>query len=409
MGLFKPNIKKLENRGDIKGLAKAVNNKNPAIKKEALKALERNPDDKAIVPLFNYWYTEKTNETKEQLKNSLLNITKKTGAKPLIKLFETYDDKNDRKFSALFNMLTKIGDADSIEPLFVYTSSIREGIDAWSLTMMVWKIGGEIADTIMQEILNGTRKGGSIDQAARYFAKKREKSVVPDLINLLKSVENEHTKQAIAYSLGEICDDRAVEPLINALSDKRKRVADTVVGALGNLNDARAIEPLMELIKDEKSPLSVRQIYGPSALRRLSKLKKPEDTISRVKRILLKLPIIKEDNIAESRQRMINQSKPIHPSMFVGSTAETIDFITQMMKETETYILSCEGISSVEKAFLISNLPIKTDVLEIQYEQFWNDGTSVIYSEHAMRIGEDKYEIFGSEKSAKRMADFIKK
>ena len=123
----------------------------------------------------------------------------------------------------------------------------------------------------------------------------------------------------------------------------------------------------------------------------------------RIKNLLSGLPIIEHESISECRQKMINQSGSIHPSMYIGSLEKTVEFVVSMIQETENLILRCRGIIKVEQAFGISTWPTQKPVLEIQYEQFWDNNTSNIYSEHVMRIGSDEYEVFGSEKSNERM------
>ena len=118
--------------------------------------------------------------------------------------------------------------------------------------------------------------------------------------------------------------------------------------------------------------------------------------------LLQGLPVIQKENISDRRQRIMDFTTPPHPCMFSGSIDETMDFVAKMVRATESYILSCEGIVRVKRSFLVSSLPV-SDVLEIQYEQSWDDGTSAIYSENVVRIGDDQYDVFGSEKSATRM------
>jgi thiol:disulfide interchange protein len=120
-----------------------------------------------------------------------------------------------------------------------------------------------------------------------------------------------------------------------------------------------------------------------------------------VKELLLELPVIKEENISNYRQTIISTES--HPSMFVGSTNETAEFVAKMSEETERFILSSQGIARVEKRFLMNNYRVGEQILEIQYQQFWNNGTSSIYCEHVMRIGQDIFEVFGSTSSASRM------
>lgn len=55
---------------------------------------------------------------------------------------------------------------------------------------------------------------------------------------------------SVAWALGMIGDARAVEPLIGLLSDPTARVRWEAAGALGKIGDARAIEPLIGLLQD---------------------------------------------------------------------------------------------------------------------------------------------------------------
>jgi hypothetical protein len=50
-----------------------------------------------------------------------------------------------------------------------------------------------------------------------------------------------------AFSLGKICDRRAVEPLVRTLTDSHREVSSAVAWSLGVLADPRAVEPLLNL------------------------------------------------------------------------------------------------------------------------------------------------------------------
>jgi len=56
----------------------------------------------------------------------------------------------------------------------------------------------------------------------------------------------------VVEALGEIGDDRAVEPLIKALKDEDVRMV--VLWALGNIGDERAVKPLIEVLKGDGTP-----------------------------------------------------------------------------------------------------------------------------------------------------------
>lgn len=133
------------------------------------------------------------------------------------------------------------------------------------------------------------------------------------------------------------------------------------------------------------------------------KQKETETLKLRISENLSQLSVVKEEQLKDYRKWITAITN--HPSMFLGTTKEAIEFVTEMVQQTENYILSCEGIVQVKKGFILTGLH-DTAILEIQYDQYWDDGCSAIYSEFVLRTGDDQFEVFGSEKSATRMAKF---
>jgi hypothetical protein len=80
-----------------------------------------------------------------------------------------------------------------------------------------------------------------------------------------------------------------------------------------------------------------------------------------------------------------------------------------MIKETEVFILKCNGIMNVGHNFPLNNHRIGKNILEIQYTQYRNNGTNSVYGEHVMRIGNIFFEVLGSKLSSARMAAVWKK
>ena len=76
-------------------------------------------------------------------------------------------------------------------------------------------------------------------------------NVVESLINALTD-DDHKAREAIAEALGGYRDERVVEPLIAALKDEEPRVREAAAGALGDVNDVQAVEPLLEALKDEE-------------------------------------------------------------------------------------------------------------------------------------------------------------
>ena len=75
-------------------------------------------------------------------------------------------------------------------------------------------------------------------------------NVVESLINALTD-DDHKAREAIAEALGGYRDERVVEPLIAALKDEEPRVREAAARALGDVNDVQAVEPLIEALKDD--------------------------------------------------------------------------------------------------------------------------------------------------------------
>ncbi|MBD3181400.1 hypothetical protein GF312_03850 [Candidatus Poribacteria bacterium] len=76
-------------------------------------------------------------------------------------------------------------------------------------------------------------------------------AAVEPLIDVLKNSRNNNAVENAASILGSIGDDRAVEPLIAALKDERKSLRSMAADSLGTLKDRRAVPQLIEALKDE--------------------------------------------------------------------------------------------------------------------------------------------------------------
>ena len=74
-----------------------------------------------------------------------------------------------------------------------------------------------------------------------------------------------------ARTLGEIKDERAVKPLIEALDDRPEELAAGLIApsVLGEMGDKQAVEPLQRLLKQEKDK-DMRSVIK-AALRKLQK------------------------------------------------------------------------------------------------------------------------------------------
>jgi len=98
---------------------------------------------------------------------------------------------------------------------------------------------------VLQEQNNETRRA-----AAYVLGQIGDPRVVEPLLDLLAD-QDPKVRRAAVEAVGQIGDSRAVEALETALQDKDGSVRLAAIKALGQIGDSRAIEPLIAALKDE--------------------------------------------------------------------------------------------------------------------------------------------------------------
>jgi HEAT repeat protein len=71
-----------------------------------------------------------------------------------------------------------------------------------------------------------------------------------DVDGLIRALRSPWTGAKAARAMGETGDDGTVEPLINALGDRREDIRKAAAEALGKLGDRRAVGPLSRTLND---------------------------------------------------------------------------------------------------------------------------------------------------------------
>ena len=219
MGFFgPPNIKKLESKGDIEGLIKAL--KFEASGQEAY-------------------------DIRDQAAGALIRL-----GEPSVKfLIEALKNRNRYAREQAALALGKIRDARAVEPLLqVLVDENGSGRGEAALAL------GEIGDTRVVEPLIQALKNedtGVRKDAVIALGKIRDARAVEPLLQVLMDDIDESIRDQAAWALGEIGDVRVVESLIQALEDKARSVHLLVAEALSKIGDTRAILPLTKALKDE--------------------------------------------------------------------------------------------------------------------------------------------------------------
>jgi HEAT repeat protein len=156
----------------------------------------------------------------------------------------------------------------------VYVSFLKDGI-LLERTRSAEALG-EIGDPAAVQPLIDALSDKSTDVqyvAAKSLGMLADARAVEPLIRKLKS-EEKWVRRGAAHSLGLIGDKRAVDPLIAILADPHHDVRAQAAWALGRLGEARAIEPLKPFLEDIRE--DVRK-EAASALELLQKPGEPSD------------------------------------------------------------------------------------------------------------------------------------
>ena len=111
---------------------------------------------------------------------------------------------------------------------------------------------------MIQKHLSQGDMEGVVKQIA-YIGEKKDTTQFPFLIELLKSTDDKILRNEIAIALSDIGGDRAVEPLIEVITDpKTLGSRGTLLYALENLNYIVHIEKIIPFIGDSSLEVSAQ-------------------------------------------------------------------------------------------------------------------------------------------------------
>lgn len=132
--------------------------------------------------------------------------------------------------------------------------------------------GNEAIPVILREMHKG---GISYDTAITFagiLTDVGEKSVVKDLVPLLKSPEK-NVREGVLSAIQSLGGDASLTPvLISALTDPDPSTRSRAISALGDIRDARAVPSLITIVQDKNESPGFRQY----AARALGKIGSPE-------------------------------------------------------------------------------------------------------------------------------------
>jgi|GEM_PF-6449645 len=170
-----------------------------------------------------------------------------------------YSKKESLRISAI-EALGEIGDKRAVGPLLKLLDENNDNIKTCAIEAL-----GELKDNIaVLKLIDLFKKDNDDikDLIAEALGKIGDSRAVLVLIESLND-NNIYIRQNAAEALGRIKDNRAIEPLLKILNDNDEYVRHKVIKALGNFRDNRITDKLINILqKDEKCGSLAAVILG---------------------------------------------------------------------------------------------------------------------------------------------------
>ncbi|MFX1520422.1 MAG: HEAT repeat domain-containing protein [Promethearchaeota archaeon] len=164
--------------------------------------------------------------------------------------------------------------------------------------------------------------------------------------------EDSKVKESALYALGELGDERAVEPLIKMLEDPSSNIRKGAAVALGWLKDTRAVEPLLKYLQKAQASEFSSITYALSELKDMKAVEPLIQMALEGKSQQIRKPCIRALG-------KMNDKRAIIPLIeILTNKKEARDFHT-FTREILDKMLDEEGIKTLIQAFESSNEAVK--------------------------------------------------
>lgn len=221
-----------------------------------------------------------------------MNINTNKKVKQVEKTFEEliYDLQNSPSEKVRYNaarMLGELGDSRAVEPLINVLKDDKNG----SVRLYAARALGELGDiTATEPLIESLKEDRNVDvrvRAARALGRLGGEEVVAPLVEALSDTNSQvcltatdalieigeiavdalvrslsHDKVNVrcdaTRALGELCNTKAVTPIIGMLTDEWVNVRIYAVNSLGKLGDKKAVPSLVKVLQDENENELVR-------------------------------------------------------------------------------------------------------------------------------------------------------
>jgi HEAT repeat protein len=233
---------KIKDERAVPALIERISGRGAASCPEELSALQ-NIGPPAVEPLLGV-LRENAQDMKQSLR--LIEVLEKSGDERAVTgLRDLISPKYPSLIVRLADALDRLGDKLAIPPL-VSALKTAPG-DPWCahvvnvLQSMGWKPGDQAEEAAVSLAERNWDRMAGIGEPA-----------VDLLIPLLRKGPAEETLKAVE-TLGQVGDDRAVEPLAALLSNRRPEIAAAAARSLGDIGSNLAVEPLLQNAVESES------------------------------------------------------------------------------------------------------------------------------------------------------------
>ncbi|MCP4543059.1 MAG: response regulator [Chloroflexi bacterium] len=252
-------------------LVHRLKNKSPDVRENATVALGKLGDTRAVEPLIAILEDVKVASVGASAAEALGKLGDLRAVEPLITILK---DENWQMRAAAAEALEQLGDFLAMEPLIAIledtdwqtrkaaAKALRQFNDPRSVEPLIATMSDEfweVRRTAAESLDRLDWKPKVNHTGAVYWIAKQNWNqcvklgtlAVKPLIVFLRDRDND-VRKAVARTLGQLGDTRAVEPLIAVLQDvKVASVGASAAEALGELGDSRAVEPLIITMSDK--------------------------------------------------------------------------------------------------------------------------------------------------------------
>ena len=325
----------------IPHLIKLLKDRYPEVRQFAAIALGKIGDTRAVPPLINA-LGDRQWVVRLAATRALGKIGDTRAVQPLIKAMgevneSPYSSPDDSERGAAISALGEIGDSSAVQPLIKALGDTHYDVRK-EAAKALGQIGNpqavqalrKASKDYLQDVRTAAKEALIIIQKKLGLEKWTKTQVgqttipattdaatqkkIDELINQLgdEFVVRNHA----AWSLGQIGDPQAVQPLIKALGDENEFVRRRAAWSLGQIGDSQAVQPLIKKALEDEDPLvrehavrSLGQIGDPQAVPPLTEAL--EDRYSQVRRLAATaIELIKSKVALEEQAKATGEKEP---------------------------------------------------------------------------------------------------